>query len=430
MSPRARLLIYAFLDEMGPLYALYVVWFVNNGMSASMVSALYGMWAFIGLVAEIPSGALADRVDRRVVMAVSLLLRALGLAIWVVWPSPPAFFVGAALWAIHSSFASGTWEALVYDQLAAAGQTHTYTTTMARIGQAISLGGATGMLAAPAMLWLGMSIPMTGWVTIAVHVPAVAVLLSLPRVAPQEAASTDAPAIDEDRSDFGAWWSTLRAGIVAALSGGLILRMVVLGALLEGLFNMDDYQPLVATARGAPDAVVPFLVFAVWAGLVVGGEAAARLPRLAAGWVGAVVVAAAGVTAVALLAGGIAPLALIGLAYAGQYLAWVLWEARFQERIPGHLRATVASVRSFFGNLLSISVFGFVGLVSGADPTWALLPLVGLLAGTGVLMMIWLPPSGKTASPLPGADGEEDGRDAVEQEGLLGGDGGPTRTVQ
>jgi putative MATE family efflux protein len=425
LTVRSRLLLYAFLDELGPLYALYIVFFVDHGMSATMVSLLYMFWAGMSLVAEVPSGALADRVDRRRLIAFALLLRAIGLALWILVPSTPAFFVGAALWALHSALASGTWEALVYDQLVAAGRLGAYATTMARVGQALTIGGAVGMLAAPGLLWAGLDIPALGWLTIGVHIPAALTILSLP--AAEKALDDDE---EESPLTFGTWLATLRTGVRTAVGTALLLRMVVLGALLDGLFIMDEYQPLLATARGAPDAAVPFYVFAIWVGLVLGGEVAARAPRLPSRWLGLQLFVAASLVAVALVSGAAAPLVLIGIGYAGQNLAWVLWEARFQERIPDGVRATVASVRSFFAMVLAMAVFGFVGLVSGDDPGIPLLVPAGLLAITGLLLAAWLPPSGKTARALPGADGEEDGGDAVEEEGLLGRDGGAPRAVE
>ena len=81
---RRRLYLLAFVDEFGPVYAVYTLWFNDNGISTSQISTVFLVWAAIGLLLEIPSGALADRVDRRHVLASAFGIRAVGIGLWLV----------------------------------------------------------------------------------------------------------------------------------------------------------------------------------------------------------------------------------------------------------------------------------------------------------------------------------------------------------
>jgi hypothetical protein len=65
----------------------------------------------------VPSGALADSWSRRHLYALGALLTAAGYATWIIWPAYPGFALGFVLWGIGGAFASGTLEALVYDDL-------------------------------------------------------------------------------------------------------------------------------------------------------------------------------------------------------------------------------------------------------------------------------------------------------------------------
>lgn len=66
---RRRLYALAFIDEFGPSYAVFTLWFNDHDVTTSQLSIAFVLWAATAIVLEIPSGALADRVDRRRLLA-------------------------------------------------------------------------------------------------------------------------------------------------------------------------------------------------------------------------------------------------------------------------------------------------------------------------------------------------------------------------
>ena len=70
---------------------------------------------------EVPSGAWADTVDRRWLLILSGIVYAAAFAFWIVWPTYLGFAIGFVLWGASSALMSGTFEALVYDELDPAG---------------------------------------------------------------------------------------------------------------------------------------------------------------------------------------------------------------------------------------------------------------------------------------------------------------------
>ena len=56
---------WALLADTVPLYPLYALLFADSGLSGAEISALFAIWSAVGLLAEVPSGALADRFSRR-----------------------------------------------------------------------------------------------------------------------------------------------------------------------------------------------------------------------------------------------------------------------------------------------------------------------------------------------------------------------------
>lgn len=402
---RRRLYALAFVDEFGPLYALYTLWFSDNGVTASQISTVFMLWAAVAIALEVPSGALADRVDRRHLLAFAFGLRAAGITVWLLSPNYAGLLIGAVAWAVHSALASGAWEAQIHDQLTAVGQADRYAQVMARVGQFSNLGIAAGSLVAFGSLELGSEIETLGWVTVAIHAASIAIVVTLPDVRwvaadegeqgegeQDEGGQDEGEDEDEDPTTYGAWLTGLRAGIAEATGTTVVLRIVLLGAFLEGLFVIDEYVPLLARDRGVDDAIVPLFVLAVWVGLLAGGEFVARRPSVGGRTLGATVATGAIAMLVAVWSSAAIALLLIGVGYAALEALWITGDARLQERVGSRNRATVTSVRGLLAGIIGAIGFAIVGAMSrGDDPSAGLLVILVLLAIVGAAAFVWLP---------------------------------------
>ena len=388
LTLRRRLYALAFVDEFGPVYAVWTLWFNDHDVSTSQVSTAFLVWALIALVFEVPSGALADRVDRRRLLAAAFTIRAIGISLWLVWPTFTGLLVGAALWAIHDALASGTWEAMIHDELTAIGEERRYPSVMARISQFSNLGVATGTLVGIVLLSerIGIEISLAGlgWLTVAAHAGSITLVRSMPDV--RWVTDVGEPVT------FASWFRTLRTGIAEARRAPILAKLIALGAMLEGLFLFDEYVPLLSRARGGTDADAAVIVFVVWIALLIGGEVAARRPDLTGRVIGVGLLVGVAVTASSLLTDPVWTLALLAVGYGIHEIAWTPTDARLQERAPATTRATVTSVRGFGSATVSMTFFAVVaGMSEGDDPTRGLLAALGLLAIAAVLLVVWLP---------------------------------------
>ncbi len=411
---KRRLYPLGFIDEFGPLYAVYTLWFNDNGVSTGQISAAFLVWAVVALVLEIPSGALADRVDRRHLLAAAFGIRMVGISVWLLWPTFTGLVIGAVLWAAHDAAASGSWEAMIHDQLTAVDHAHDYQPVIARVLQFSHVGLAAGTLLGAALLQTDVGIETLGWLTVAAHVGSISGVLALPDAGrvmaearlPEVLASSPrtGPISDQILEDvarggspLAAWWTTLRQGISDARHVPMIAKLVFIGAMLEGLFILDEYVPLIARARGSADSAVPIIVFVVWVGLLVGGEVAARRTSISSPALGTVLIVAVAVTTIAFVATSVWTLVLIAVGYGALETAWIATDARMQERTPTATRATVTSVRGFGGATVSMLAFAVIGLMSdGDDPTPGHFIILAALVIAGVLIIRWLP---KPAQP-------------------------------
>jgi MFS family permease len=364
------------------LYPVYALLFADAGLSGGQISSLFAIWSVTGFVLEVPSGAWADTFSRRRLVAVALLLRSAGFALWVLSPSYLGFAAGFLLWGACGAMTSGTVEALVYDELAAAGATDRYVRVVGR-GNTVALLSmlAATALAAPAHAAGGY--PLVGAASVVVGLAGAAATLSFPETKSQE------------QEGVRGYVATLRAGLTEVRGEPRVGRAVALVAAVTGLTAIDEYFPLLARETGAGTTAVALLATLPIAAAAVASALADRWSAITPGRLGAAV----GVAAVALVAGSLAGhsagMLAVAVCFGLLELFTVLGQARLQEAISGPARATVLSVTGFGSEVGALAVFTGFGLGGSIVDVSVLMALTGLpLAGTALLTRRWLPPAG------------------------------------
>ena len=144
----ATLYGYAFLTELVLLYPLYALLFSDAGLSVWQISSLFVIWSAASILLEVPSGAFADAVSRRLLVSLAPVVTAAGFALWVFVPSYPAFAVGFVLWGAGGALASGALEALVFTELDRLGAAGRYARVIGRAKTAETLGVLASILLA------------------------------------------------------------------------------------------------------------------------------------------------------------------------------------------------------------------------------------------------------------------------------------------
>lgn len=110
---------YIAYELLSNLWFVGAVWlyFYRLFITDAQVGVLDGLAFGIGLIAEVPSGALADKFGRDRIVRLGQILAGTGLIIQAMGSSFAPFFVGQAIMMIGVSFASGADEALFFEKL-------------------------------------------------------------------------------------------------------------------------------------------------------------------------------------------------------------------------------------------------------------------------------------------------------------------------
>lgn len=339
---------WAVLADTVPIYALYALFFEDAGLSGAQISTLFLLWSSMGIVAEVPSGAVADRFSRRSALVASSLLQAAAYVLWVTLPGYSAFAAGFVLWGLGGAFSSGALAALLYDGLTAAGAPDHYPRAYGQVTAAGLVSQVPAAVAATALFASG-GYELVAWASVGSCLAAAALAARLP-----EARRVTE---DDDGADAG-YLSVLRSGLAEAARRPAVRAAVVAVAVIGGLDGLEEYFPLMAEDWGVSVSAVPVALLGIplagAAGAAMGGRAAALGGRaLAALLAGAVAVFGAAAAARR-------PLGVAGIAaaYFLYQLVLVVVDARLQERIEGRARATVTSVASLGTDLTCIVLYG------------------------------------------------------------------------
>ncbi|AKE88091.1 MFS transporter [Rhodococcus aetherivorans] len=389
---------YAATRELVPLYGLYALLFEDHGLGTGEISSLFVLWSVVAFVAEVPSGAWADTVSRRGLLLLSAVLFTAGFALWLLFPGYWGFAAGFVAWGISESLKSGTFEALVYDELSARGAAHRYPAVLgyANAGETLCVLVAT-LSAAPLFAVGGYA--TVGWLSVAITVGNGLLVLTLP-AAPRHASADETGAVPG--AFVTRYLAVLHAGTSEARRSAVVRRAVLLAALLSACLAFEEYFALLAREGGSSTSAAPVLVAITVAGQVLGAATAGRTAAMTGRAMGAVIAAGGVLLAAGAALGGAAGFVAIGIGYGALHNAMIVAEARMQDAMSGTARATVTSVSGLVGEVASVAVYA--GFALGT--VW--LPLAAVLAawavpllGLAVAAVRWLPPS---QSPLNSPD--------------------------
>jgi predicted MFS family arabinose efflux permease len=335
---------------------VYALLFSDSGLSVWQISSLFVIWSVTGVVLEVPSGAWADAVSRRLLLVLGPLLTAVGFALWVLVPSYWSFALGFVLWGARGALVSGALEALVYEELERLGERGRYAGVMGRSRAAglVAVMSATG-LAGPVLARGGFG---------AVGAASVLACLASAVLAtrfPEHRATAD--------DEAGSWTAALGAGFVAVRSERPLRGAVLLVPAVTAVWGaLDEYTPLLVRETGVSEARVPCLLLLVWAAATAGSLLAGRCQRLGAKGLALLLGGAAVALAAGAAAGTPVALALVALAFGGFQLATVLVDVRLQQRIDDTGRATLTSVAGLGTDLLTVAVYaGYAAIATRTD---------------------------------------------------------------
>ena len=366
---------YAFLFDFIFAYAFYTALFELEGLSLTEIGLLLAFWSATAIVLEMPSGALSDHFDRRWLLIVAPLFKALTFLLWIAaagdfW----LYALGFLFWSLAQALQSGSREALLYERVQHEGRVEEFDKVLGRdnaaeelgIGAGALLGGFVAYYSFDWGLWL--SIPpllLASFLALWLHDTRRGAATSETAEAPASYFSHFADAVMEFRHH-----ADLRF-VTTYIAVGLVVFELI--EEFDQIYFLAVNLPV--WAWGIVGAAVEF----VYAASSIYAHRLAGRPWLA--WL----LPLLGGTLLILASSGTTPwyVLLLSLAYVLMAPLGVLAEARFHRVMEGKSRATTTSALVMAENvsgILGTLAFGFLAERIGILPAygWAGLVMVPL----------------------------------------------------
>ncbi|MFG1924302.1 MFS transporter [Cryptosporangium sp. NPDC048952] len=308
-----------------------------------------------------------------------MLVRAGAFASWILWPTFSGFALGFVLWGASGAVTSGTWEALVYDELTRYGTADRYARFLGRAEALAAAGSLAGTaLAAPLMALGGYT--LVGWASVAVCLFTTALASRLPKGVPPPRIGAAQPG----------YLDTLRAGIREAVINRVVGRVVLVVVVLGGATAVEEYFGLLAADLGSP-ATLPLLLLVPTAGYTIGAELGGRLGDIGPRRLAALVTLGATLFGAGALIRHPLGFVALGVGFGLVGFGIVVASARLQETLTGP-RATVTSVANVGEEVVALAIYAAFGAAAGTVS----LPLLTALAVVPILALSlriprWLP---------------------------------------
>lgn len=364
---------YAFLFDFIFAYAVYTALFSLEGLSTTQIGVLLAFWSASAIVLELPSGALSDHFDRRVLLVLAPLAKAGTFVLWGIaagnfW----LYGAGFLLWSMGQAMQSGSREALLYERMASEGRTDEFDKVLGRDNAAEGLGIGLGTLFGGFVAYQGFQWAI--WLSIPPLFIAAGLAFWLEDVRRQGGEEGDVESDGGYFTHFVHAWGEFRERanlrfVTTYIATGLLVFQV--------LEEFDELYYLAVSLPVWAWGIVAAGVEAVYALMSIHAYRLAGRP-----WLAWVLPAGGGVLLVAASQVQTAPyVLLLAAAYIVVAPVTVLAEARFQRIMEGKSRATTTSALVMAENVVGIAVtlgFGFLADWVGILPSygWAGLIMV------------------------------------------------------
>lgn len=340
-----KIYCFKFFDDFLLIAPFYALFFSESHVSAAQLAIIFATWSVVTFILEIPSGVIADTVDRRWILFGAQLARAIGCVVWFLYPTFIGFVIGMALWGIKSAFTSGTFQALTFDTLKHYGREADYSRVIGRARTASYLGGiSAGLLAA---WFVPFGYPILFYGSVLACVVAGVTLLLLPAI--QIGQST------EERGLL----SVAQQGLSFVMSSPAILTFLILVALFQAQYSgIEEYFPLIASVIGVSKPVIALWATATGLVMALGSYLAHRFEHLNSIYI-AIFISLSGIvfyigTTIATGTIGLGFITLYAFIYS---ILMVVLESRIQHSITTSSRAMVTSIYGFFHEITMILIF-------------------------------------------------------------------------
>ncbi len=329
------------------IFPLYSIMFADRGhLSIPQINILFAIWVATALIAEIPTGIIADRYSRKTLLVVAQLLKGLAYFCWLVSPHFVGFAVGFVLSGVGYALESGALQAFIYDELSAKNAQKQYakiltlTTTAAYLGMFVAYGVVT-MLISHKINYALLLI-----VSFGMNLVAAGIMAAIPHVKQTH---------EETPKKHLQLLAEAGRFVIAR---PLVWRIVLWLGVIMGLRSwFEEYMPLHYRTASVPTRWIPVALMCGLALYISTNWIAHRLTATRAFMRTMLYIASCLLLMATAFVHGVA-LVVLGSVLCMMIWRWlqIIFDVDLQDNVPGHIRATTSSIAAFLSEIIGIGV--------------------------------------------------------------------------
>jgi MFS family permease len=370
-----RIFALSFMSEFIVIYPFYVIMFgERGGVSAAGVGMLLAIWMIVSVLAEVPTGVIADKMSKKWSLVLGHIMQLLTFTAWLLFPNFIGYLVGFVIWGIGEAFISGAFQAYLYESLDDKNK-KAFGKFYSRSSAFTMAAYAAGSLAAFA---IGPKYTLLLALSVLVSAISLGITLSLPTTHSKVEVEVEIK-------------PRVLSSAFKIIKGSAALRRILITAVIvQGLMGMlGEYLPAYYKQVGTPTQWVALLISvgsatAVllywWMHHIEAQIARHQLP---------IIVGFTMLFALSFLGGTVG--AVIGFFLFTRMLRVmsVNNETQIQHHAPDESRATLGSLYSFAGKVLSAAMLSLVGFFAVGGKI--IIPIRwGVVAMIAALLLCWL----------------------------------------
>ncbi|MBN2135126.1 MAG: MFS transporter [Acidobacteria bacterium] len=345
-----KLYLFVFFDDFMLIYPFYMLMFEERGISAIGISMLLVVWAVTSILMEIPSGALADKYSRKWVIVWGQAVRFVGYGFWLFMPNFVGFIIGFIAWGLKESITSGTFEALLYDELKNLDKESEFTKILGRVKAIVFTAIFLASVLAAIVIDAGYKIVLLA--SIASAVLSCFFMAILPETRRYRA---------EDHPSF---IMIFKQGVSYAVKKKKVLIIISFLAIIFGLAgSFEEFWPLLGNEIGLSKESIAIMFGIIALPMAFGSTIAHRFEKVKTSHVYLANLLAGFLVLIGTLTLKKWIIILIAFFFLVHQTVYTVMQGKLQRMIPSRIRATVSSMNGFFsGGLASILfiIFGYI----------------------------------------------------------------------
>ena len=344
----SKIYSFKFFDDLVFIYPLYAVMFIDYGLSGLQISIILAVWSITAFILEVPSGVIADKYSRKHILFFAQIARIIGYTCWLVFPNFYGFLIGFIFWGIKSAFTSGTFEALVFDELKQANKDSEYTKV---IGRAKSLAFVAILLAS-----LGGSIAIHFGYSFVLAISLISLVISSMSIIVLPKAKRFESTHEKE------YFSRMKQGFSDSVKNPLIFKLIIFISIALALGGaIDEYWSIFGEQVGLAKYAIAIFIGASSAIQAIASAIAYKFSNFSNRTFYIVFV----LNGVLLLTASLifkpaTVLLLLVFSFIFKIID-VVFEGKIQNVIPTAQRATISSVKGFFTEIGVTAIYFGVG---------------------------------------------------------------------